>query len=333
MGRGEGRGGANACLDTLDEMDDSQRQCVTCCGSTVLLTAVILAMASFSAVGPLQYGLHFSNWNNKMVLNSEGEVDVYGAGRYFIGVGHTFIRFPTNCVTIDFTDEVGSKNAPLMTRTKDGLPVTLHISLQYRLKEEALIDLYTELNIGYEATFIRNARDALLEEAGSHLAPEYWLHRKEIGELMLTRLSHASGLAQFVDIVGVQILTVLLPSAYERSIMQTQVSVQQQKKAAFEQMVERVNSETAQLVNTYNNTVSIMLRQATAEAEQIKQNALATARRNTIMAEAAAYADAQSTLGLTPAQLQSYRWFHTMMEEDNGGKVLVNMEGGQIVNV
>ena len=38
------------------------------------------------------------------------------------------------------------------------------------------------------------------------------------------------------------------------------------------------------------------------------------------MAEAAAYADAQSTLGLSPAQLQSYRWFHTMMEEDNGGK-------------
>ena len=65
----------------------------------------------------------------------------------------------------------------------------------------------------------------------------------------------------------------------------------------------------------------------------IEIHAIATARRNTIMAEAAAYADAQSTLGLTPAQLQSYRWFHTMMEEDNGGKVLVNMEGGQIVNV
>ena len=65
---------------------------------------------------------------------------------------------------------------------------------------------------------------------------------------------------EFAEIRGVQILTVLLPSAYENSIMQTQVSVQEQKKAAFEQAVERVNSETAQLVNTYNNTVTVMLR-------------------------------------------------------------------------
>ena len=65
---------------------------------------------------------------------------------------------------------------------------------------------------------------------------------------------------EFAEIRGVQILTVLLPTAYENSIMQTQVSVQEQKKAAFEQAVERVNSETAQLVNTYNNTVTVMLR-------------------------------------------------------------------------
>ena len=58
---------------------------------------------------------------------------------------------------------------------------------------------------------------------------------------------------EFAEIRGVQILTVLLPAAYENSIMQTQVSVQEQKKAAFEQAEERVNSETAQLVNTYNN--------------------------------------------------------------------------------
>ena len=65
---------------------------------------------------------------------------------------------------------------------------------------------------------------------------------------------------EFAEIRGVQILTVVLPTAYENSIMQTQVSVQEQKKAAFEQAVERVNSETAQLVNTYNNTVTVMLR-------------------------------------------------------------------------
>ena len=145
-------------------------------------------------------------------------------------------------------------------------------------------------------------------------------------------LQDAPGLEEFAEIRGVQILTVILPSAYENSIMQTQVSVQEQKKAAFEQAVERVNSETAQLVNTYNNTVTVMMREAEARATQIKQNAIATARYNTIMAEAAAYAKVQNELGLNSDQLASYRWYHTMMD-DPSGKVLVNMEGGSIVNV
>lgn len=214
------------------------------------MIAFCLFVASFSSVGPLEYGLHFSNWNNKMVTNDDGTLDVYEGGRYFIGLGHTFITFPTNCVTIDFSNDPMAKNAPLVTRTKDGLPVTIEIALQYKLKPEALLQLYTELNIGYEAAFVRNARDALLEEAGDHLATEYWEHRKLIGSLMLERLSEAPGLEEFAEIRGVQLLTVILPSAYELSIMQTQVSVQEQKKAAFEQAVERVNSETSQLVNT-----------------------------------------------------------------------------------
>ena len=56
------------------------------------------------------------------------------------------------------------------------------------------------------------------------------------------------------------------------------------------------------------------------------------ARYNTIMAEAAAYSAAQDELNLDSTQLASYRWYHTMMDDPNG-KVLVNMEGGSIVNV
>jgi hypothetical protein len=138
------------------------------------------------------------------------------------------------------------------------------------------------------------------------------------------------------------------------------------------------------LLLQYNNTVTVMMRTAIAEAEQIKQNAhatvrptmpiahahstgwlvtgldcaamiqiqhhpplsltdgwmdgwmhhawLAQARRNTILAEAAAYAQVKDELGLDATQLQAYRWYHTMMDTPSG-KVLVNMEGGSIVNV
>ena len=51
---------------------------------------LILFVNAFSKVGPLEYGLHFSNWNNKMVMNANGEVDVYTAGRFLIGIGRKF---------------------------------------------------------------------------------------------------------------------------------------------------------------------------------------------------------------------------------------------------
>ena len=56
------------------------------------------------------------------------------------------------------------------------------------------------------------------------------------------------------------------------------------------------------------------------------------ARYNTIVAEAAAYKEVQDELGLNSDQLASYRWFHEMMDQQSG-KVLVNMDGGAIVNV
>ena len=46
----------------------------------------------------------------------------------------TFVTFPTNAVTIDFSNDPGAKNKPLQTRTQDGLPVTIEIALQYKLK-------------------------------------------------------------------------------------------------------------------------------------------------------------------------------------------------------
>jgi hypothetical protein len=82
----------------------------------------------------------------------------------------------------------------------------------------------------------------------------------------------------------------------------------------------------------YDNLVTVMMRTAVAESEQIKQNAHATARRNTILAEAGAYAQVKDQLGLSAEELLAYRWYHTLMDSPSG-KVLVNLAGGSIVNV
>jgi regulator of protease activity HflC (stomatin/prohibitin superfamily) len=333
---GGGRGACDTVADACDRADDSQKKCGCCVCSALVVVSLSLLLASLSAVGPLEYGLHFSSWSNKMVADGNGNFEPFTGGRYFVGLGHTFIRFPSRAVTIDFSNDPGAKSPPLSTRTGDGLPVLLEVALQYKLKKSALIQLYTELNVGYEAAFMRNARDALLEEAGAHLATDYWLHRQEIGQNMHSRLTEASGLKEFCDITGVQVLTVVLPPQYEQSILQTQVAVQQQKKATFDQLVAGIEAQTSQLSNTFNNTIDVMLRSATAEASQLRQQATAKAQMNSVFAEAAAYAEAQVMLNLTAEEVSAYRWYHAMMDpdlDDGSKRVLVNMNQNSIVNL
>lgn len=64
----------------------------------------------------------------------------YTGGRYFLGLGHSFITFPTQAVTIDFTADPGARERPLATRTSDGLPVTLQISMRTPLRALFLLD-------------------------------------------------------------------------------------------------------------------------------------------------------------------------------------------------
>ena len=98
-----------------------------------------------------------------------------------------------------------------------------------------------------------------------------------------------------------------------------------------------VEANTLQQVNVYNNTVTVYLRNANAESEQIKREAIALARRNTVQAESAAYSQAQTILGLDSTQLAEYRWYHTMMDSMEGApnrKLLINMQSNQnIVNL
>ena len=56
-------------------------------------------------------------------INTKG----YVGGIYFIGVGHSFIKFPRTVQTIEFSKD-NSRNGLIKSRTSDGLEVNLEIS-------------------------------------------------------------------------------------------------------------------------------------------------------------------------------------------------------------
>ena len=58
------------------------------------------------------------------------------------------------------------------------------MSFQYQLKKEHLEDLYALTMLAYESTFIKIARDVILQTAGKYEAPSYWTQRKVIADDM-----------------------------------------------------------------------------------------------------------------------------------------------------
>ena len=57
----------------------------------------------------------------------------------------------------------------------EGLALGLHVAFQYKLIKKKIPDLYEMANLEYEETFIRIARDVILQAGGDYEAPQYWV--------------------------------------------------------------------------------------------------------------------------------------------------------------
>lgn len=155
--------------------------------TTLLIISLIVSMDSLE---PLEYGITYNK------LTKTISKDVFSSGRYLIGPWNSYIRYPSNLVTIEFSDSRRAtvntyliKADPLQTRTAEGLNLSLHISFQYKLSKNEIPKLYNMANINYQSTYVRISRDVILKVAGQYNATNYWTDRKKIGEFMQSALN------------------------------------------------------------------------------------------------------------------------------------------------
>jgi SPFH domain / Band 7 family len=94
-----------------------------CAVSTI--TAIVLVILGFASLDPTEWGLDYS-WISKTV-----DPQVKENGLYFIGIGHSFYKFPKVVQTIEFSKDRTATRGPIDSRTSDGLEVVLEISFQY----------------------------------------------------------------------------------------------------------------------------------------------------------------------------------------------------------
>ena len=101
----------------------------------------------FATLEATEFGLNYS-WISKNISPNIKE-----NGLYFIGIGHSFIKFPKTVQTIEFSNQKTANKGPIQSRTSDGLEVTLEISFQYILQKDQIYKLYTKYGSNYNYIF------------------------------------------------------------------------------------------------------------------------------------------------------------------------------------
>jgi regulator of protease activity HflC (stomatin/prohibitin superfamily) len=293
--------------------------CATTSIGLALAALAVVVLSSFDTLEPTEWGLKYNSITKKLASD-----DVYEGGLYLLNPLNSFIVFPSTLQTIEFSDNRWAKGSALKTRTKEGLALSMSMSFQYRLLKNQLAALYSLTNAAYEQTFVRIARDVILQEAGNHEAPEYWMQRDLIGDRMLFVLNEELSKA-YAEVVYVQMLFVDLPDSYELSIVATQVEVQNTRIKEYEQEAEVIRQEIAVMQSQGKQNTTVINATGTSRAYYIRKLASATVETKTIGMESWVYSQAKQLLELDSREVTDFLFYESLMLQPDA-QLLVGLE-------
>jgi regulator of protease activity HflC (stomatin/prohibitin superfamily) len=264
----------------------------------VLVPSIVLFSVSFSSLDATEYGLDYNN-NNKQV-----DTKVYTSGLYFLGLGHSFIKYPRMLQTIEFE----SSDKFVQAFSSDGLPVSLGLSFQYKLTPDQLHDLYMSFGENYLDVYLDVARSKIGQLCTNFTAYQFFNNQSDVASDILKGLQglFASGLHCTIEYF--QLHSVKLPAQFEDAIQDTIVAEQGIIKAQYEYNTAVVNA-TTQVINC-ENTANITVINAKAEAAKYLQiqQATATATAHLLQAEGLGLSTVQTQLNFTADLVNTYAW-------------------------
>lgn len=93
----------------------------SCCIGVIAI--IVLIVISFSSVGVAEYGLDYSG------ISKTIDKQIYNPGLHWLGLGHSFITFPSTVINMQFSDFEARADAPsIKSRTLDGLEIDIEVS-------------------------------------------------------------------------------------------------------------------------------------------------------------------------------------------------------------
>jgi len=133
------------------------------------VVAIGLFASSFAILEPTEMGLRLNG--NIQQLDYE---TWYDNGRYFLGVGQNFIKFPRVYQVIRFGSTFGANKTgdDVVVRSNDGLPLNIEFSFTYQLPKDpqALARIYLDYDDNQEKLVGNIAAEAARDVASEFLA-------------------------------------------------------------------------------------------------------------------------------------------------------------------
>lgn len=270
------------------------------------LFSIILLIFSFDSLEYTELGLNYG-WITEQI-----EDHVYTSGRYYLGLGRSFMSFPRTVQSIVFIDDMYSIHSAaavfpaLRSRTSDGLVVHLEVSFQYKLKQEDLYKLYTALGPGYRATLPRMAIEQITASATKFKAAQYFDDRTKISDKFHAELDSHFRKNAFSEVRFLQLRTVHLPTEFEESLRTTQIKTQDILTAKQEQQAQIVSFKTLVIQAQQQAKVVTIQAQAQAQSVLVKNSAFCEQYRYTQGLTVKGYKEIMSNASWTKASLLSY---------------------------
>jgi len=304
--------------------DDGNKQLAgLCCYCVVFIVSCALFGVSWDIIEPTEIGLAFDGNIQKIEFDK-----VYDNGRYLIGLGRSFIKFPATQQTIRFGDAStmhydDPDGTEIVCRTRDGLEIRLEVAIQYLISGQPgdLYRLYLDTGGEWKELYMMISEHVVRDVASLFDAIEFREARDVIAIKIHEELDKAFQV-MYATVPSAQLINMEIEKLFADTITDTQVAKQDVYQAENERNVIEVEAQRDLEVSI--KLVDIKIATAVRKAQEIMAiaNAEANIIDNTINAQIEAYRNLSSTLNLqTSEKLLSYLWLQAM--QNNKVKDLV----------
>eukprot|EP01010_Urceolus_cornutus_P004878 NODE_808_length_1325_cov_265.923197_g613_i0.p1 GENE.NODE_808_length_1325_cov_265.923197_g613_i0~~NODE_808_length_1325_cov_265.923197_g613_i0.p1 ORF type:complete len:329 (+),score=86.33 NODE_808_length_1325_cov_265.923197_g613_i0:80-988(+) len=243
--------------------------CGICSLATGVLLVLILVPISFQYVDRNQMAFKKNTVSNKIDTET-----VFPPGRYFWGVGHSVVSFPSTYQHVENS---------LIVFTTTGMEIVISFTFQYKLKRDQLHRLFYAYGMEYDKQILNVARTAVRNAAIQYSLFEYITDRERIMNSLHAELAAALD-AIYVSVPPskFQLRRVTLPPSIQAQFLDTFVQNERNREKREERQAvltrkstqrdqERILNRTKVLQATMQSLATRTLMDARARADRMRE--------------------------------------------------------------